>query len=167
MRTSPFHPFLHTVGPSQFKAFPVISLEAIIAGRLHNRAANLSLTATCVAAVMLRVFQILFTHVSAFCTHNATLFHFSGSRCRSNTSVPRVSSVYSFTKIRMVSRISLLTEYEEQLRRMLYMPVFSCGRQMLRDDGGPNRFFVRLTRIVQSITALNLLILSTGPTPTP
>jgi hypothetical protein len=43
----------------------------------------------------------------------------------------------------MVAHISqLFMEYEERLRRMQHVPGFSYGRQLLRDDGGPNRFFL-------------------------
>ena len=41
----------------------------------------------------------------------------------------------------MVSRISVVTEYEERTRRMQHVSLFSYGRRMLRDDGGPKRFF--------------------------
>jgi hypothetical protein len=35
-----------------------------------------------------------------------------------------------------------VTEYEERLRRKQYVPRFLYGHRMLRDDGGPNRFFL-------------------------
>ena len=40
----------------------------------------------------------------------------------------------------MVQHIKeVITEYEERLRRSSYVPRFSYGRVMLRDDGAPNR----------------------------
>jgi hypothetical protein len=42
----------------------------------------------------------------------------------------------------LVHLSQLVTEYEERLRRKQYVPRFSYGRRMLRDDGGPNRFFL-------------------------
>ena len=36
----------------------------------------------------------------------------------------------------------MITEYEERLRRSSYVPRFSYGRVMLRDDGAPNRCFL-------------------------
>jgi len=43
----------------------------------------------------------------------------------------------------MVAHIlQVVTEYKERLRRMPYVPRFSYGRGMLRDDGAPNRFFI-------------------------
>ena len=42
----------------------------------------------------------------------------------------------------MVARLlQLVTEYEERLRRKQYVPKFSYGRRMLRDECGPNRYF--------------------------
>jgi len=38
--------------------------------------------------------------------------------------------------------LQVVTEYEERLRRNQYVPRFSYGRRMLRDDGGANRFFL-------------------------
>jgi hypothetical protein len=41
----------------------------------------------------------------------------------------------------MVAHIlQVVTEYEERVRGMQYVPMFSYGRRMLRDDGVPNRF---------------------------
>jgi len=43
----------------------------------------------------------------------------------------------------MVERLlQVVTEYEERLRRNDYVLRFSYGRRMLRDDGGPNRYFL-------------------------
>jgi hypothetical protein len=43
---------------------------------------------------------------------------------------------------RMVEHfIQVASEYEERMRRSDYVPRFSYRRRMLRDDGGPNRFF--------------------------
>ena len=43
----------------------------------------------------------------------------------------------------MVERLlQVVTEYEERLRRNDYVPRLSYGRWMVRDDGGPNRYFL-------------------------
>jgi len=34
------------------------------------------------------------------------------------------------------------SEYEERIRRCQYVTRLSFGRRMLRDDGGPNRYFL-------------------------
>ena len=53
-----------------------------------------------------------------------------------------VISVASFTN-RMAENIMQVTlEYEERLQRCEYIPRFSCGRQMLKNDGDQNRFFL-------------------------
>jgi hypothetical protein len=64
----------------------VIYVGVVCSVTVQNSAANLTLTATCVAAVVFRVFRrIPFTHVSDFSTHNssriqkATLRHSTGS----------------------------------------------------------------------------------------
>ena len=45
--------------------------------------------------------------------------------------------------ITMVSRIcELFTEYAERLRRMQHVPGFSYQRGFVREDGGPNKFFL-------------------------
>ena len=42
----------------------------------------------------------------------------------------------------MVAHLSqFVTEYEERLRRNQYVPTFSYGSRMPRDDVGPSRFF--------------------------
>ena len=38
--------------------------------------------------------------------------------------------------------LKVVTEYEERLRRNNYVPRLSYGRRMVRDDGGPNRYFL-------------------------
>ena len=48
-----------------------------------------------------------------------------------------------FASGKMVQHISqVITEYEERLRRSCYVPRFSYGRRMLRDDDSPNRCFL-------------------------
>ena len=37
--------------------------------------------------------------------------------------------------------IAVIKQYEERLRGLLFVPRFSYGRQMLRQDGAPNRLF--------------------------
>jgi hypothetical protein len=37
--------------------------------------------------------------------------------------------------------VKVFEEYEERLRRCDYVPRFSYGRWMMRDDGGSNRYF--------------------------
>jgi hypothetical protein len=38
--------------------------------------------------------------------------------------------------------LKVFTEYEERLRSWDYVPRCSYGRRTLRDDGGPNRYFL-------------------------
>jgi len=38
--------------------------------------------------------------------------------------------------------MEVVTDYEERPRRKDYVPRLSYGRRMLRDDGGPNRYFL-------------------------
>ena len=52
-----------------------------------------------------------------------------------------VCSVTSFSNIMVEQLLHITSEYEERLRRCQYVPRFSFGRRMLRDDGSPNRFF--------------------------
>jgi len=47
--------------------------------------------------------------------------------------------------------VNITTEYEERLRRCLYVRRFSYGRPMLRDSGGPNRCFVNYLFCDQTI----------------
>ena len=129
--------------PSHTLALSVTFVAAVVSRFTCNR--QILVFRLLLSRFVLWVFRIPFSHVPAFLTHNSTRFESSGSRrisYSSNISVPRV---YSFTTNfgnRMMSRISpLVTEYEERLRRMQYVPVFSCGRRMLRDGGGRNRFF--------------------------
>ena len=52
----------------------------------------------------------------------------------------RVCSVASSTKIMVEQFPHITSELEEQMRRCQYVPRFSFGRRMLRDDAAPNRF---------------------------
>jgi len=54
--------------------------------------------------------------------------------------------------IKMVAHLlQLVTEYEECRRKKQYVPRFLYGRRMLRDDGGPNRFFLMYLFSVQAM----------------
>jgi len=53
-----------------------------------------------------------------------------------------VHSSAFFTKIMVEHLVKVTSEYEERLRRCEYVPRFSFGRPMLRDDGAPNQFFL-------------------------
>ena len=47
--------------------------------------------------------------------------------------------------------MKVFTEYEERLRRCDYVLRFSYGRRMLRDDSGPNRYFLMYLFSEQSL----------------
>ena len=62
-----------------------------------------------------------------------------------------LNSCFSF-RVTMVEHIvSVLNEYEERLRRCPHVPRFSYGRPMLRDEGGPNRYFLNYLFCDQSV----------------
>ena len=58
----------------------------------------------------------------------------------------------------MVDRlVKVFHEYEERLRSSVYVPRFSYGRRMKRDDGDPNRYFLLITYdIVRRVPALHI-----------
>ena len=74
-----------------------------------------------------------------FHTHNATRFVCKLCSLRFRCCV---HSSASFTKIMVEQLLQVTSEYEERLRRCQYVPRFSFGRRMLRDDGAPNRFYL-------------------------
>jgi len=47
--------------------------------------------------------------------------------------------------------VKITSEYEERLRRCQYVPRLSFGRRMLRDDDGPNRYFLMYLFCEQSM----------------
>jgi len=103
------------------------------AGTVHNTGFNLSLTAACVAAIVVY-------------THNPIRILLP--QCN-NLSLPTVCNSVSvlvaskFSRSTMVENIVRITsEYEARLPRGDYVPRFSYIRRMLRDDGDPNRFFL-------------------------
>jgi len=102
-------------------------------GTVHNNGSNLSLTAVSVAAVL-------------FYTHNP--FRIPLPQCITlplptvcvSASVLVASRFSPYTMIENIVRIT--SEYEARLARSDYVPRFSYGRRMLRDDDDPNRFFL-------------------------
>jgi len=68
-----------------------------------------------------------------------------------------VCSVTSFSNIMVEQLLHITSEYEERLRRCQYVPRFSFGRRMLRDDGGPNRFFREEFIAIQYLKDIGLL----------
>ena len=48
--------------------------------------------------------------------------------------------VASFVMVEQI--VENVKQYEEQLRGLPFVPGFSYGRLMLRQDGAPNRFFL-------------------------
>ena len=66
----------------------------------------------------------------------------------------------------MVENVMHITsEYEERLRRCQYVPRLSFGRQMLRNDGAPNRFFLLYlfcneSMAIQYVKDIGLIILT-------
>jgi hypothetical protein len=151
---------------------------------LQNSAAKLSLTATCVAAVVLRVFRrISAAFPSLISPSFLPTIHREFKKLDSSTlpvastssvcelhiqyefaaTVARVS--YTFTvrvcvlqikyEFRYYSSVCCVTDsgmmnvsciqqlvagYEQRLRSTQRVALFSYGRRILRDDGGPNRF---------------------------
>jgi hypothetical protein len=75
----------------------------------------------------------------AFYTHIAT--HFVFRLCAVHF-LCGVNSLVSFTNKMVEQLLQVTSEYKEQLRRCEYIPRFSFGRRMLRDDGDPNRLFL-------------------------
>ena len=68
-----------------------------------------------------------------------------------------VFSVASFSNIRVEQLLHITSEYEERLRRCQYVPRFSLRRQMLRDEGDPNRFFHEESIAIQYLKDIKLL----------
>ena len=90
-------------------------------------------------------FAFFFTHSAIRLTHNATTFlHPVRARiplCGDCVSPYYIHSVYTSFD-RMVSElVQVVGEYVQQLQGMSFVPPFSFGRGMYRDDGGPNRLF--------------------------
>ena len=91
----------------------------------------------------LRVSKKTSTMDFPFYTHNATLFVYL--LC----ATLHLSRCISFSKYIMVE---ITSEYETRLARSDHVPRFSYRRRMLRDEGGPNRFFLMYLCCEQSIT---------------
>jgi hypothetical protein len=68
-----------------------------------------------------------------------------------------VSSVASFSNIMVEQLLHITSEYEERLRRCQYVPKFSFGCRMLRDDSGLNRFFHEESIAIQYLRDIGLL----------
>ena len=103
-------------------------------------------------------FAFFFTHSAIRLTHNATTFlHPVRARiplCGDCVSPYYIHSVYTSFD-RMVSElVQVVGEYVQQLQGMSFVPPFSFGRGMYRDDGGPNRlFFTYLFCVLPPIAA--------------
>jgi len=113
---------------------------------LHSRDSNLSLTPACVTVIVvsvsvLQVFTIPFPQLTTFrrkhpqCNTLCLQAVCGLFRCGEN-------SLLYFTNKMVEHFIQVASEYEERLRMCEYVPRFSYGRRVLRDDGGPNRFFL-------------------------
>ena len=76
-----------------------------------------------------------------FCTHNAMHFPFFVFKVFAVRFARGVHTCAIFTKIMVEQLLKVTSEYEELLRRCQYVPRFSLGRRMLRDDGAPSGFF--------------------------
>jgi len=90
-------------------------------------------------------FAVFFTHSAIRLTQNATTFlHPVRARiplCGHSVRWCYNHSVYTFCD-RMVSElVQMVGEYVPQIQGMSFVPPFSFGRGMYRDDGGPNRLF--------------------------
>ena len=73
-----------------------------------------------------------------FYTHNATLYSTSVFKCVLGDVIICIF-VLLFYEYTMVENIVHVTaDYEASLARSGYVPRFSYGRRMLRDDGDPN-----------------------------
>jgi hypothetical protein len=101
--------------------------------KLQKPGPDLSFTPACVAVVV----STSIMHFALF-THNATFFVFKLCAV-SFTGCVRSAS---FTKIMVEQLLEVTSEYEERLRRCEYVPRFSFGRRILKDDGAPNRFIL-------------------------
>ena len=88
---------------------------------------------------LLQVFRIPFTNVSAFfMKHQQCNKHSLASHSVSWN----IALLQRFHITIVQHLVQLFTEYEECMRRMPYVPRFSYGRRMLRDEFCPNRFFL-------------------------
>ena len=100
-------------------------------------------------------------HYSLHATHHVsketpTMQHVLHSKCVL-FSIPRgVNTVIYFTNKMVEQLIKVTSEYEERLLSCEYVLRFWYGRRMLRDDGGPNRFFLMYIFFEQSVTILFL-----------
>jgi len=125
---------------------------------LPKRGSNLLLTTACVAVVVVsfsnthNAFRIIHPQCNALrlqpVLHPRCFLHNTPTMRRASSSICsvrfpcRVTSVATFAKIMVEHIIQVTSEYEERLRRCEYVPRFSCGGRMLKNDGDPNRFFL-------------------------
>ena len=113
------------------KVFRILSL---LKKRLHCR------KWTPIFRSFLRVSLLfLFPHPQCILHSDPTMQHTLSSS--SALYVSRVVVVLFSQKIMVEQLVKVTSEYEERLRMYKYVPRFSFGRRMLRDDGAPNRFF--------------------------
>ena len=82
----------------------------------------------------------LFPHPQCILHSDPTMQHTLSSS--SALYVSRVVVVLFSQKIMVEQLVKVTSEYEERLRMYKYVPRFSFGRRMLRDDGAPNRFYL-------------------------
>jgi len=77
-------------------------------------------------------------------THNASRILQASCSASCSSQAVWLSSVVLFSCFASAKMVEHLlqefTEHEERLRRNNYVPRFSYGRRMLRDDGDPNRY---------------------------
>jgi len=104
-----------------------------------------------------------FKHTHCISHNTPTMQRASSTTCNaptmqrasfSNCSVSfprRVICVEFFKKIMVEHIIQVTSEYEDRLRRCEYVPRFSCGRRMLKNDGDPIRFFLMYLFCEQSL----------------
>jgi hypothetical protein len=107
----------------------------------QNSDCNLSLTNTCVAAIVAVPLPKVFRIPSI--THNAI----HGTRPNSSSLAVKVALILlcsvSLVVVTMAARMEeVVRQYKERLRRMQHVLRFSYGRGLLRDGGGPNRLFL-------------------------
>ena len=72
-------------------------------------------------------------------THNSTFLLF---RLRQNSFVLKCVQQWFSALDTVVSQLQqVVAKYVQRVKEISFVPVFSYGRGLLRDDGGPNRFF--------------------------
>ena len=84
----------------------------------------------------------------ALYTHNSIGFVQNLSAARVHG---RVCTLDSFSKLTVEHLLHITSEYEERFRRCQYVPRFSFGRRMPRDDGAPNIYFLMYLFCEESI----------------